>query len=111
MRKKVLSVLLCTAMAATLLTGCGGSDATSETASSGASSASSEEATKAEVSDGGKVLNIRCWNEEFKTRVKDHYPGYEDVDAETGKIGDITVKWNITPSDDNAYQNALDEAL
>ena len=111
MRKKVLSVLLCTAMAATLLTGCGGSDATSETTSSGASSASSEEAAKAEVSDGGKVLNIRCWNEEFKTRVKDHYPGYEDVDAETGKIGDITVKWNITPSDDNAYQNALDEAL
>lgn len=26
MRKKLLSVLLCTAMAATMLTGCGGSD-------------------------------------------------------------------------------------
>lgn len=33
------------------------------------------------------------------------------VDATTGKIGDITVKWNITPSDDNAYQNNLDATL
>ena len=88
MRKKVLSVLLCTAMAATLLTGCGGSDATSDTASSNASSeASSEaEASKADVSDGGKVLNIRCWNDEFQRRVKDHYPGYEEVDKEYARI-------------------------
>ena len=27
-------------------------------------------------SDEGKVLNIYCWNEEFKTRLTDHYPGY-----------------------------------
>ena len=33
------------------------------------------------------------------------------MDATTGKIGDITVKWNITPSDDNAYQNNLDATL
>ena len=33
------------------------------------------------------------------------------MDATTGKIGDITVKWNITPSDDNAYQNNLDANL
>ncbi len=59
----------------------------------------------------GSVLNIYCWNEEFKSRLTDHYPGYEEVDATTGKIGDVTVKWNITPSDDNAYQNNLDETL
>ncbi len=59
----------------------------------------------------GSVLNIQCWNEEFKTRVKDHYPGYEEVDATHGKIGDVEVVWTITPSDDNAYQNQLDSVL
>ena len=59
----------------------------------------------------GKIFNIYCWNEEFKSRITDHYPGYEEVDGTTGTIGDITVKWNITPSDDNAYQNNLDENL
>ena len=59
----------------------------------------------------GKVLNIYCWNEEFKTRVTDHYPGYTATDAVTGSIGDVTVKWNITPNADNAYQNNLDATL
>ena len=63
------------------------------------------------ASDEGKVLNIYCWNEEFKSRLTDHYPGYEEVDGTHGKIGDVDVVWNITPSDDNAYQNNLDETL
>lgn len=33
------------------------------------------------------------------------------MDATHGKIGDVDVVWNITPSDDNAYQNNLDAAL
>ncbi len=49
----------------------------------------------------GKVLNIYCWNEEFKTRFEAFYKVPEGV----------TVNWVITPSDNNAYQNALDEAL
>lgn len=64
-----------------------------------------------EAADEGKVLNIYCWNEEFKSRLTDHYPGYEEVDGTHGKIGDVDVVWNITPSDDNAYQNNLDENL
>lgn len=63
------------------------------------------------TADEGKVLNIYCWNEEFKSRLTDHYPGYEEVDGTHGKIGDVDVVWNITPSDDNAYQNNLDETL
>lgn len=105
MRKKLLSVLLCTAMAATLLTGCGGSDSDSK------KDTSKKESSKVEVSDGGKVLNIRVWNEEFKERVVDCYPGYEKVDDNNGKIGDVEVKWTTVASKDNAYQNALDEAL
>lgn len=65
----------------------------------------------AEEAAEGKVFNIYCWNEEFKSRITDHYPGYEEVDATHGKIGDVDVVWNITPNDDNAYQNNLDEKL
>ena len=65
----------------------------------------------AEAADEGKVLNIQVWNEEFKSRITDHYPGYEAVDETHGKIGDVDVVWTITPSDDNAYQNNLDSVL
>ena len=69
--------------------------------SEAAPAASTEAAASTEVAEPaaeeGKVFNIYCWNEEFKSRLTDHYPGYEEVDGTTGKIGDITVKWNITP--------------
>ena len=107
MKKKLLSVLLSTAMVAALLVGCGEeAPATSEGESSAADPVASDE-----VVEEGKVLNIYCWNEEFKSRVTDHYPGYVEVDGTTGTIGDVTVMWNITPSADNAYQNNLDETL
>ena len=65
----------------------------------------------AAAADEGKVLNIEVWNEEFKSRITDHYPGYEKTDDTHGKIGDVTVNWIITPNDDNAYQNNLDTVL
>lgn len=99
MRKKLVSVLLCTAMAASVLGGCG------------SSSDKKDSSEKAKVSSDGKVLNIYCWNDEFRSRMISHYPGYKKVDAKTGKIGNVTVKWNETPSKDNAYQNNLDAAL
>ena len=121
MKKKVLSALLATAMITAMLAGCGSEPAASESqttseapvSESSSSEPSSEAADteSAEAADEGKILNIYCWNEEFKTRLTDHYPGYTEVDGTTGTIGDVTVKWNITPSDDNAYQNNLDAAL
>jgi hypothetical protein len=75
------------------------------------SSASDSDAAVVSGADEGSVLNIYVWNEEFKSRLTDHYPGYEEVDSTHGKIGDVDVVWNITPSDDNAYQNNLDETL
>lgn len=74
-----------------------------------------EPATK-EVNTGegeGKVLNIYVWNTEFKERVEGYYPGYtkDAADENKGKIGDVEVRWNITPNDNNGYQNHLDEAL
>jgi hypothetical protein len=129
MKKKIVSIMLTAAMTATLLAGCGSTaeaPATAPAAEEAAPAAAEEAAPAAEeaapaadaateeaapAADEGKVLNIQCWNEEFKSRVTDHYPGYEKVDDTTGKIGDVTVNWIITPSDDNAYQNHLDEVL
>ena len=93
MNKKMMAITLTTAMIGTMM---------------GATAVMAEDAAS---SDEGKVLNIYCWNEEFKSRLTDHYPGYEEVDGTHGKIGDVDVVWNITPSDDNAYQNNLDETL
>ena len=96
MKKKVLSMMLLAAMTVSMLAGCAGGGSETE---------------KESETGEGKVLNIYGWNEEFKSRLTDHYPGYEEIDGTTGKIGDVTVMWNITPSKDNAYQNNLDEKL
>ena len=132
MKRRIVSMMLVAAMGATLLAGCGGNaagsnDTKSDDAKSSAADATGSDATatdenapateaestdaQAGTSDEGKVLNIYCWNEEFKSRLTDHYPGYTEVDATTGTIGDVIVKWNITPSDDMAYQNNLDATL
>lgn len=107
--KKLLSASLA---AATMfsLTACGSSSSSTTTDDSASTTADAAAATT-DGSDEGKVLNIYAWNEEFKSRLEDHYPGYEVVDGTTGTIGDVTVKWTIVPSDDNAYQNNLDETL
>lgn len=103
MKKKVLSMLLVLSMVGCMFVGCGGKDADTNTGTN--------TETNTETAEEGKVLNIYCWNEEFKTRVTDHYDAYEEVDATTGKIGDITVNWNITANEDNAYQINLDATL
>ncbi len=65
--------------------------------------------------EGGKVLNIECWNNEFPNRMKDHFPGFEANDPEDstkgGKIGDVTVNFIVTDNADNKYQTKLDEDL
>lgn len=108
MKKKLISLILTTAMLTTVFTGCGKTQKSSE---QNDTSSKNDAATDEAPAEEGKVLNIYCWNEEFKSRVKDHYPGYVEVDATHGTIGDVSVVWNITPSDDNAYQNNLDYNL
>ena len=135
MKKKLLSVVLSTAMVASLLVGCGSkteeapaadeaTDEATDAATDEATDAATDEATDAATDeeadvelpeDTGKVLNIYCWNDEFANRLKDHYPGYEANDPDDalagGKIGDVEVKFTSTPSTDNAYQNNLDATL
>jgi len=121
MKKRMLSVLLTTVMAAGMLAGCGGGSsqqaaepAKDEAAKEETAEAPAEQAeapAEETASEEGKVFNIYCWNEEFKSRLTDHYPGYQEVDTTHGKIGDVDVVWNITPNQDNAYQNNLDQKL
>ena len=93
--KKALSLLTATAMAATLLAGCG----------SGAASSSAAPAAD-DTAEEGKVLNIWCWNDEFQSRFNDYYPGVVSVadDKSTTELDNgVTVKWTINPNDNNNY--------
>lgn len=103
------------ALAATMtvsLVGCSGngSSKTSSVAPKGVSSTQSTAASTAE----GKVLNVWCWNDEFQGQFNKFYPNVKEVakDKSTTTLKDGTVvKWTINPSDNNNYQNKLDQAL
>lgn len=97
--RSVVAGILVLCITGSVLSGCAKKAETKETAS--------EEV----CTDGGKVLNIYCWNTEFEERMTDYYPDYVDNGDGTGSIGDVKVVWTVNPSDNMAYQNALDEAL
>lgn len=59
----------------------------------------------------GKVLNIYCWNNEFKQVLTQAYPGYTNNLDGTGRIGNVIVNWVQTPFMNNMYLNNLDAAL
>lgn len=108
MKKKVLSGLLCAAMAASLVSGCSSgaksesASAAPETTAAGTETAETTGAAAVESTEG-KVINIYVWNDEFKARYEDYY---------SSKLpAGYTVNFVTTPSENNAYQNALDEAL
>lgn len=104
MKRKLVSVLLCLSMAATMLAGCGKTEGTENPANKAEDAKNQEEGAKKEAEGSeGKVLNIYCWNEEFQSRFNDY--------AADLVPDDVKVNWIITPSDDNAYQNKLDETL
>ena len=102
--KKNLKALVVLALAFAMvftMAGCGGG---SEGSSEGGG----------EASEGGKVLNIWCWNDEFQSRFNDYYPEVKEVaeDKSTTTLNDgTTVKWTINPNENNNYQDKLDEAL
>lgn len=103
MKKKVLSVLLAVTMLAGTLVACGSQPA------AGGNQGGNENVGAG--TEEGKVLNIYCWNNEFRERVVNLYPGYTKTDETHGTIGDVSVVWHETPNEGNAYQNNLDETL
>ena len=76
-------------------------------------------AYSASATDGGSVVNIRVWNDEFVNRFKDYYPNAVEKKAgEEFEIKDpadntktLKVVFQTTANQNNAYQIALDEAL
>lgn len=118
MNRRIVSALLASIMIIPTLVGCGSGNntadknavANTEVADTTVDNTEAEPESEPKVEEG-KIFNIYCWNEEFKSRMISHYPNYKEVDGVTGKIGDVTVKWIVTPNENNAYQNALDEAL
>ena len=98
MKKKLISILLMAAVAAGSLAGCGNST------DQGSGTTNTE----------GKVINIYCWNNEFRERVEAVYPEVKETSADgtvtTLKDG-TEIHWIINPNQDGVYQQKLDEAL
>lgn len=115
MKKKVVSILLLTAMAASLLAGCGGKDSGTQTG--GSTTNAGGETTNAggeTAAEEGQVINIYSFNDELKNRITAVYSEIEstsdDGTTSTLKDGRI-IKWIINPNQDGVYQDKLDEAL
>ena len=114
MKKKLLSVLLSTAMVATLLAGCGSSAAPAEAPATeeapaaeeepAAEPAAEEEAPAADAAaTGDKVINLYAFTDEV--------PKMVDKFIETHPDFGYTVNSTIVATTDGAYQPALDQAL
>ena len=104
--KKMLALLLTFAMLLSAVACAPTTEPAAPAETSAAPAPAGESAAPAEpAAEEGKVLNIYCWNEEFQSRFTDYF-------EKPGLIPEgVKVNFIITPSQDNAYQNALDEAL
>lgn len=91
MKKKIIKITSMMTLCSVLLAGCGMTTNTN-----------TEKSTVA--SDEGGVVNIYCWNDEFKGI-------YEKYAADIAKQHGVDVNFVIITSDNNAYQTNLDEAL
>ena len=109
MKKRVVSLLMATAISASLLAACGGNSA-------GSSAATGETGGDAAAAGGteGAIINIYSWNDEFRARLEAIYPEVESTSADgtvtTLKDG-TEIHWIINPNQDGVYQQKLDEAL
>ena len=99
--KKTISGVLLALTAVFALVACGKKDKT--TAASG----------DKKVTPNGKVINFYCWNNEFQTRLRKYYPGYEkNLSAQADLLKDgTTIMWTMVANQGGSYQTALDAAL
>ncbi|MCR5581525.1 MAG: carbohydrate ABC transporter substrate-binding protein [Pseudobutyrivibrio sp.] len=104
MKKKVVSLMMALTMLSGL-TACGGSNSVDNAAATSSYFDGGQE---------GKVINIYCWNDEFRTRVEAVYDKVDHT-SEDGTITYLTdgteIHWTVNPNQDGVYQSKLDEAL
>jgi hypothetical protein len=103
MKKKLIAALLVAATVGMALTGC----------SQPTECPTSSDSLSGKATNGGTVLNIRCWNDEFQRRFRAYSTDYvKTLDNGDDLLRDGTVvRWNIVANDNNGYQIALDAAL
>ena len=103
MKRRLFSALLAAVMTAALLTACGRP-----------SSGGGETAGDAADGGEGRIINIYCWNNEFRQRLETVYSAIESTsdDGTVTTLNDGTeIHWIINPNQDGVYQQKLDEAL
>ncbi len=101
MRMRISGLVLAAVLALGLLSGCGGG--------AGGGGGGSLDA-----SDGGKILNIYVFNDEFQGKFNANYPEVDHLsnDKSVTFLKDGTeIHWMINPTQDGVYQQKLDEAL
>ncbi len=119
MKKRLVSVLLAAAVIAGTLAGCGSEPKQSSNADTNADAGNAGGASNAEDVDTageeeGKIINIYCWNNEFRERVELVYSEVKETSADgtVTTLNDGTeIHWIINPNQDGVYQQKLDEAL
>jgi len=108
MKKRVVSLLLAASMVSAMLVGCGNEAAPAESKDAAQTSKTEQAAPADDAADAtveqGSVVNIYCWNDEFKSR----YDAYASDLADTHGV---EINWVIVANENNAYQNNLDAAL
>ena len=105
MKRKLLSALLSVAMVATLLVGCGSTEADAPAATEAAASteAAAETEAPAAPAEGDNVINVYAFTDEV--------PGMIDKFVESHPDFGYTINSTIIATTDGAYQPALDQAL
>lgn len=105
MKRKLLSALLSVAMVATLLVGCGSTEADAPAATDAAASteAAAETEAPAAPAEGDNVINLYAFTDEV--------PGMIDKFIESHPDFGYTINSTIIATTDGAYQPALDQAL
>ena len=112
MKKKVVSLVLATAMVTGLVAGCGKSETTGTDAAG--TDAAATATTEVASGEEGKVINIYSWNDEARERICAVYDRVVETseDATVTKLDDGTeIHWIVNPNQDGVYQQKLDEAL
>lgn len=115
MKKKLLSVVLASAMLTGTLAGCGSGGSSSAPADNGGSAETGTDTAGVDAqADAGKVINIYSFNDELRTRITAVYSAIENTseDGTVSTLNDGTeIHWIINPNQDGVYQDKLDEAL
>lgn len=105
MKRKFLCALLCAAMTATMLTGCGekkdddaSQDETNQEASNESNESSESNATEGESSGGGSELTVWCWDPAFNIYAMETAGEIYQKDNPDFKVNVIETPWDDVQS-------------